>query len=376
MKKGFKIALLVILLGFLFIPMVQKRVKVFDEGRPLDGYFEPAQDTVLTGENWFSRAYQRKKENVINERFGLRAFLVRLNNQINFSLFDDTRVQNMIKGKENYLFASNFLDTYSGRNFVGRKAHADSVFNSILQLNKFLLERNKKLIVCIAPCKESFYPEFLPDTCKEHLKEENYYSYYNKKFTGSEIPYIDYQSYFQKLKPTTKYPLFAQGAFHWTTYGACLALDSLIKVVRHEMGKKVNLIKLTSVELTDTARFTDDDEGRAMNLLEKVNDKKLAYPKIEYVFSQDSCYRPKVLIVGDSFFYGLNNTWVPLTVFSKDSYFLYYYRQAVTYNNEKKDQDVSTMDMKKELEDTDLVILFFTIGNLNDFPYNATKMME
>ena len=175
---------------FLFIPMVQKRIKIIDEGRPLDGYFELAQDTVLTTENWFSRAYQKKKENVINERFGLRAFLVRLNNQINFSLFDETRVQNMIKGKENYLFASNFLETYSGRTFIGRKAHADSVFNSIVGLNKFLLAKNKKLIVCIAPCKESFYPEFLPDTCKEHLSKENHYNYYNKKFKESEIPYI------------------------------------------------------------------------------------------------------------------------------------------------------------------------------------------
>ena len=50
--------------------------------------------------------------------------------------------------------------------------------------------------------------------------------------------------------------------------------------------------------------------------------------------------------------------------------------KPVSYTHLKPNQDVATMDMKKELEDTELVLMFFTIGNLNEFPYNATKMME
>ena len=38
--------------------------------------------------------------------------------------------------------------------------------------------------------------------------------------------------------------------------------------------------------------------------------------------------------------------------------------------------DVKNKDFNKELKNTDIVILFFTIGNLNTFPYNAHLMVD
>ena len=37
---------------------------------------------------------------------------------------------------------------------------------------------------------------------------------------------------------------------------------------------------------------------------------------------------------------------------------------------------VLSANFKKELENTDVVILFFSIGNLSEFPFGATKMAE
>lgn len=375
MTKFFKILLLVFIVIVLFIPLLQQEFKVLKVNEVLYGSFEKKRDTMLSVSNWFNRAFQEKKEDFVNENFGFRTTLLKLNNELNFSFYGDIVVGDVFKGKNNYLFSHRFYANYSGRNFNG-EAYADSVFETIEKLTTWLEQKNVKLLICFTPCKESFCPEYLPDTCITQLREQSFYKYYRKRIINSKIPLLDYQDHFQNLKRNSKYPLFTQGAVHWTEYGATLALDTLLKRVAFETKKKVNGIRVKSVELSDTSRGNDDDISKAMNLLRNINSEKLAYPAIEYLFNQDSCYKPKVLLVGDSFYYGLNNTWIPGRLFSNESYFLYYFYLAIPYNSEKKDVSVPELDFNSELENTDFVILFFSLGNLDKFPYNVSGMMD
>jgi hypothetical protein len=360
-------------MGILFIPLIQQLFKILppDQSR-LYGSFEKARDTSLTLPGWMSGRYQEKKEKFLNENFGYRNLLVKLNNQIGFSLFSKINAQNIFKGKKNYLYDGKFYRCYSGINYKG-DAYADSVFSLIKLMNDSLLAMHKKLLVCFAPCKESFYPEYLPDGFK--LNGTNLYQVYKKRLLQNNIPLLDYQNYFTELKPKSKYPLFTQGAVHWTSYGVGIALDTFFRRISYETGKKMNLVKIKSVELSDTAR-EGDDMVKAMNLLHKVNSEKLAYPSFEFIYNQDSCVKPKVFIIGDSFYYGLNNTWLPPVVFSSESYFLYYFHIGIPYNPKNPDVAVENIDFKKELKNTDLVILFFCVGNLDEFPYKAERMFK
>lgn len=366
---------MVLILGFLLSPAVQQFYPFITPEKPLNGYFEISKDTVLNSDTWFDRTYQEKKENYLNENFGFRPFLVRVNNHFNFVFFNELNVKNLMRGKNNYLYTTDFLDSYSGRTFNGKELHADSVFSDLQKLNDTLLRMNKKLLICIAPCKESYYPEFLPDSCREKLSKQTYYTYYRSKFLSSNIPFLDYNDYFLKLKPNAKHPIFTQGALHWTSYAAGLAMDTLFKRVRYEIRKNMNLVKIKSLELSREPRQDDDDECKSMNLLKPLNTEELAYPSFEYLYNQDTCYRPKIFVLGDSFYYQINNTWVPVKIFSEESYFMYYFRTAISYGG-KPDQDVSSVDIKKELKNTDLVILLYSVGNLTGFPYNATKLIQ
>lgn len=373
MGRILKYILVVIIILALGFPMLQKRFGFFKEA-VLDGSFNSSTDTVLTFKSWFDKSYQSKKESFMNENFGLRNHYVKLNNQVDFSLFFDIHVNDVFRGKNNYLYSHLFYNGFSGSKYKGDK-YIDSVVNDLQALNSKLNAQGKKLLVCITPCKESFYTEYLPDTCIAKITSKNYYSNYNSCLNASNIPFLDLNNYFLKLKTSSKYPLFTQGAVHWTSYGAHLALDTLLKRISAEINKQVNLIRIKSVELSDSARNGDDDISRAMNLLQNINSEKLAYPSTEYVYNNDSCYKPKVLLIGDSFYYGLNNTWIPLTVFSKESYFLYYFRKAISYAD-KPDTDVQNLDLEKELKNTDIVILFFSIGTLDNFPYGATSLKD
>jgi len=375
MQKIVKVLTLVFVCLVLCFPMIQSTFKIFPENYDLHGSFAISKDTVLNSDTWFEKVYQEKQESYLNENFGFRNFLVRLNNQMDFSFYDDFHVNDVFMGKNDYLFSYGFYRGYSGKSFKGDH-YTDSIFQKIEELNERLVKKNKKLLVCFTPCKESFMPEYLPDTCYKKIGEKSYYNNYRKKLSASKIPFLDYNNYFQQIKKTAPHPLFTQGAVHWTTYGAYLALDSLLKRVSAEINKKVNLIRFKSIQLSDSPKYSDDDISEAMNLLRNVNSEKLAYPEVDYVYSNDSCYKPKVLIIGDSFYYGLNNTWIPMQFFSKESYFLYYFKSAIPYDTKKSDIPIADFNLTKELENTDMVILFFSIGTLHGFPYGATDMIN
>lgn len=367
--------LVVLFLLVLFLPVIQKQFKFLPEDLPLYGAYNNARDTSLNLGTWLTGIYQERAQGYLNENFGFRNFLVRFNSQIDFSVYGSHKLLDVFKGKNDYMFNSSFFNSYSGRSYKGNK-YADSIFNTVKKLNDWLVARNKKLLVCFAPCKESFYTEYLPDSCLPFIKQENYYNFYRKKLRENNIPLLDYNTYFLSLKKKSPYPLFTQGAVHWTNYGTYLALDTLVKRISGEINKKMYLINITSVELSDTPRFTDDDIYETMNLLKKLNSEKLAYPTIKINNAADSCYKPKVLIVGDSYYSCLNDTWLPLHIFSKESYFMYYYILAKPYDGNKKDEYIKDMNVYKELEGTDIVILFYNIGRLDEFPNGSPSIIN
>jgi hypothetical protein len=370
-----RIGLIIIFLLVLYIPMIQQFCKPFNNEYTLYGSYTEAKDTMLTSATWFNAEYQGKEEKFLNENFGFREFFVKLDNQITYSVFNDLKLLDVFKGKDGYFFNSSFFGTYSGRDFKGKK-YADSLFTYVLNLNELMTSKKKKLMVCFAPCKESFYPEYLPDSCRPQLGNLSYYTYYKQKLEDSHIPVLDLNTYFQKLKGRSNYPLFVRGAVHWTTYGTFVAMDTLFKRVAYETNKKTLQIRLKSIVMSDTARGNDDDIIKAMNLLQPIKGERLAYPTWGFANDDDTdIVKPKVMVVGDSFYMNINDTWIPSKVFSKDSYFLYYFLITVPYSDEKRSGPIGELDLAKEFSDTEILILFFNIGRLDDFHFESTHRL-
>lgn len=375
MVRFSKILLLVCILFVLFVPILQQNLKISLEQEVLHGYYQPARDTTLNLKNWFERLYQDKMDAYSNENFGFRKLLVKLDNQINYSVNGYVRVSELISAKNNYLFDRKFLNEFTGRSYRG-KAHIDSVVTELSRFNDSLKVNGKKLLICFAPCKESFYSEYLPDSILIPKDLTSNYTELKKGFIEKDIALLDYNVLFKQMKDTCTHPLFNQGGLHWTTYGSYLAVDTFFKRVFYETKMRGSSLRFKSIEISETARYTDDDIVKTMNIYQNINSGKLAYPTVEFVLSPDSCEKPKVIVVGDSFYYGLNDTWLPLSAFSQESYFIYYFREVRPYDSKKNGIQLKDIDFKKELKNTDLVVLFFSIGNLNQFPYGAANMIK
>lgn len=346
------------MMAILIIPVFQN-VFNFVDIAPLKGSFEKAEKKDISLSGWFSDDYQLNQEKYINQNFGFRNLFVKLNNQVAFNLFNLAKANQVIVGKDNYLYEKNYLLAYSGADFIG----ADSVLHRMQRLKYIqdeLQKRNKTLLVVFAAGKASFYPEYIPTEYANKNKPTNY-EHHIKACKDLNINFIDFNDYFVKNKETSKYPLYPQYGIHWSYYGMCLALDSIVHRIEILRGINMPEIYWDSVKM-DLPREGDYDIADGMNLLFKLKRDKMAYPIIQFR-GEEGATKPSAVVIGDSFYWQMFN-FTPREF--SDNHFWYYYREVYP-NSTDKAVYVDDLNFENEMNDHDVFIVMGTEANLSKF---------
>ena len=113
------------LLSFAFVvlvlPFVQQCFPFITSGE-LSGDFTNAPDVEFSWAKWIDGSYQKGKADFCNDHLGFRPDLLRLNNQIDFSLFGECHAVWTLLGTHQCLFQAPYIEAYYGRDFVGYKS--------------------------------------------------------------------------------------------------------------------------------------------------------------------------------------------------------------------------------------------------------------
>lgn len=358
--------LLKILLVLLFLPLAQQALQ-WVEINKLGGTDTAVEYPKFDSNNWLSANYQNEIDAYSKRNFGFRNFLVRLDNQVNYWLFGEIRVNNVLMGKEGYLFETAYLHAYNGTDFLDAKRAKEQV-GKLKAVQDTLQQLGTKVLLVFAPSKGSFYPEHFPDNFQRERKTTNY-EYYLAALEKTKLPYIDFNAWFREIKDTIAYPLFPKTGIHWSEYGSALAADSLI----HFLQKKYNLplpnMEWERVTYTNKLRGTDWDIEKAMNLLYWLPNDSMAYPKINFTSKTKDL---KLIAIGDSFYwnwYGLN---LPQKVFGTHEY--WYYNKEVHPRKGKTFFDPKDYDWRKKLPEQDVIILIVTEPSLPKFAWEFVDL--
>ena len=361
----FKKTFLIIALLVLFLPIIQsnfKIVKLYE----LAGDTDKQKDTTLTFINYFSGNYQSKLNEHLSSEFGFRSLLIKLNNQINFSLFNNVNAQGVISGKDNYLFETTYINAQLGKDFIGEDSIKDRLKRLKIISDK-LLTMNKHLMLIIAPGKPSFYREYLPDEYLQNSKTNNY-SIIKESLKTSGLNYIDFSAYFNQLKQTSKYPLYPKHGNHWSTYGAYLAADSIIKFIEWKQHADLPDLSIRSIK-TEQPKNDDKDIEYGINLLFRLKSFDLAYPEI--AIDTTGKTKPNVLIIGDSFYWNLYHSGIDKCF--TESEFRYYNQTAYTAEGTKQIQE---MNFENEIQKYDVIIILATESNIHNLGWGFMEQVE
>lgn len=356
--------LLLFWLVVLIVPLVQSGLKIF-KGGALKGAITPAPDVDFSFSGWFDGSYQKAKEEYLNENFGFRNDMVRLHNQINYSLFKIARINGAVVGKENYLYEQKYIEEYYGRNFIGDSAIDQRVFK-IKRLADTLNSLNKKLIVVMAPSKARFFPEFIPDSLRGSIGPCNY-DRYADDFARAGIITMDCNKYFAHLRDTCSFPLFAKYGIHWSLYGASFVRDSLLNLIGKVTNKTLPRWD-KQFYVSPTPLDTDNDLGDAMNLIFKMKSGPLAYPT--YTLPEGVQPVPVRLIsIGDSFYW----TMITLKIHEAlvDDQFWYYNNEVwpARYRPDQNRLTYGDLNMRDEINNGEVFLLICSELNISDIGF-------
>lgn len=338
---------------------------------PLFGDIEEVKEPVLNWKNWNNGSYQESAENNLKAKIGFQPLLVRLHNQLDYSLFNKLNTSAVIKGKQGYFYESGYIEAHYGMDYVGEKQIKNTV-SKLNELRDSLLAHNIKLLVFIAPGKASFFPEYIPDEYAPYKSEKTNYLEYKRFLSRTKIPVLDAKQWFEAMKTTSPHPLYPKAGIHWSIYGEFLAVDSLVNRIQGFGFPDMPSYQLKRIQISKENLYGDFDLGNALNLLFKVDTYPLAYPDYEVLHPNGK--QPKVLVVGDSYYAGLfYNYHLSEKVFGDGDY--WYYNRQIFNSKSNGNLAPKDIDMRSRVEEHDVVVLMMTDGNLAKFGFGWIEAM-
>jgi len=361
MNNKLHTSLFLVFLIVLGIPLMLMIVSY--ESLPLQGAYQKVERQNFSFDSLYNGSYQVQLEKEEKSLNPLVPTFIRARNQVDFDIFNQGHMADGLLGLDGYIFGEGWANAYSGK-----RKYTDVYFDSITEklklINNIYDSLGKAFIVVIPPCKEGLFSEMLPEGFEKKGKSD--YESYLEALNKHDVRYIDFTEYYKEVMDTTRYPVYSKTSAHWTMYGAHLGLNVIVDSIENILQTNLLDYDVSKINQKEFDRG-DGDQEAPLNLLFTIDRSEFAYPSYRFD-STENYYKPKVMIIGDSFYWGINNSYVPLEIFSSQSNYLYYYSTCYS-NSDKPGYPVSDLNILDEFATSDVFLLFTGSYNLNGFPF-------
>ena len=355
--------LFALLMVFLFVPIIQEWTD-FIPVRPLKGVIMETPKPELTFDNYKSNIYQTQIEKYASEHFGLREPVIRIYNQYVWSAYNKTYCHFIVPGKHGYLYYALAVKEHFGtellHHYKSNEAAMKDVNTELRMMNKVrhvLKDYGIEFLAFIAPDKPEVYPEYLPrrdaDTTTVHIDE-----YFSHRMTETGFPFINMTDWFVQMRDTASFPLFPRTDSHWR-YASIYGFDSLFRFINTLDGEaKFPTLHIGPPIVYESDKLEGDEE--TLNLIFRIHGDKTQY-KSNITVEPDSTHRkPKVLFVGDSFIYSMND-FMPIREIMEDRE-IWFYNNTAYEGFDNKTESVKDIDRLSHILNADYVV-FYSAGH-------------
>ena len=367
-KPAYDKVLFIILMALLFMPMLQGRFRLIPL-KPLNGVILATEQPKFSLTNYRSSDYARQKEAYVSENFGFREPIIRLYNQYLWNCYRKTYAHDVVAGKQGWLYTPESVRDYYGTEMLrwqpspeaARQCY-DREIKYMTRARSILKENGVELLAFIAPEKSFLYPEYLPERERD-TTTFNACAYFLDKFEASGFPCIDMNGWFQQMKDTVTYPLIPQTGAHWV-FPAVYATDSLTRYMGKLKGIELPKLKIGALHESEN-HGVDNDLEQLLNLSLPIWHRFGFSPTAEVTVQCDSaCVKPKVLFIGNSFFWAMKNQ-IPMKEMFENVEFWYYFSTAYSGDSLTETTPVVDFNMLEKLLDFDYIVWFTTGNQLN-----------
>ncbi|HPT16455.1 MAG TPA: hypothetical protein PK388_04160, partial [Kiritimatiellia bacterium] len=343
----------------LALPLVQMATG-FPPDYPLAGVETTATRPATGWAAWWNGTLQPDFDGWINQRIGLRGWLVRTANQLNYVLFRELPRRSgtqVLLGRDGMLYEKVYVDAYnqSGHR-LGKELR--NISASTKRLQDRLAADGIAFLLVIAPSKAEIYPEFLPpeaDVAGRPARRSNYENFV-KYLRADGVNLVDAHELFLQWKTAPDTPrMFANGGTHWNEYGAARVVAEIARRLRAATGKDLPTVEIVGAATNRTIVGEDNDLGELVNLW---SGRPLAGPQVHPVVDvRPGRDLPDVLFVGDSFVFTLTNFMDRHGLYRKRNTYYYYNREYFWPAAPNAPLDKRQLDLLAEVRGRDAVVI-------------------
>ena len=162
------------------------------------------------------------------DHYAFRDEIITVNSFLRSTLFGQSGTDQVILGKEGFMFYEGTLNDYFDRDSLSDK-ELKNIAHNLFLMQRYLEASGSDFIFTVAPNKNTLYSQYMPDNYIASTQAHNlerlkpYLDYYG-------VNYVDLLSVFQSQTDV----LYAKTDSHWTNRGALLAANTLLSAMGRE----------------------------------------------------------------------------------------------------------------------------------------------
>ncbi len=357
-----KTAYLVFLL-LLLLPLVQHVLPFVDEGGMYGQVIETPKPELTTF-SFNQLLYQDAMEKYMSERFGFRKTVLRLRNQVYYSVYNQSPDAKLFLGSNKTVYENLYVDEFFGNTWAGED-YARRMTADMKRLQDSLGHHHKMLFVVIAPSKAFYASENL--SASRDMTPDNpnrNYEAFLRQAKKQGLQFVDFNAWFLQQKGKTEHPLYQPGGSHWTIYGASLAFDSIYRQMRHHFAvneqKDFPELNIKRFYAYEEGNGADYDAVTLFNLLFPPHKEPAFFPEFEV--QKKGKYIPRVLGITDSYYGTMLLTRLPDSCFASPDYWFMNTKlmPETKYDTIPRGENF----LAKQLQQHDVVLYIFTPHNI------------
>lgn len=333
----------------------------------LSGIVKERPEPAVLFENWLNHTLQRNFDEHFSKAYGGRAAFVRLGNQIYYSLFDKSYMQDqsIIIGKHHQLYERWYIEDYCKIRSPMPTELVAVLTRQIRQLQSELRNRGIPLIILITPHKASIYPEDIPaGFCESPKFSSRDYDNFMSEFAAQHVQYVDGRTVTIAAKAAAAVPLFCQGGTHWNGLGAYYTARYLTERIGELTRTSVGPLSLQRLTVDQNPPEIDRDLAALLNLALPPYDYLAPHVVVENRRGSDQL--GKAVVVGGSFNWALLDILNKAKVFRKIDFYYYYKLALETFPVRiTKPVDRAAIDWQKDVLSAQVLILEINESNFH-----------
>ena len=194
-----------------------------------------AQWPEINTSNWWDLGNLKNMSSYFEDRFYFRQEMITANAYIRSGLLRSESNDQVIAGKDGWMYFSGDLDDFQGSNlFSDRELY--TIKHNLILMKNYIEQQGSQMILTIAPNKATLYGENMPYYYIQ--SEESNLQKLSQLAEEAGVIYVDLQMLFQEHDEI----LYFKKDSHWNTKGAVLVYNALMDAMglEHETYENVS----------------------------------------------------------------------------------------------------------------------------------------